>query len=98
MMSHDVIGMIGGGVCHRRGVCHGKLTSLEIFIIPHISTKITYILTLCALLPIFNEIQSTKRLLNDYKLQNKSCNLKFLLLASAAAMVSHANDRHPCEF
>ena len=29
----------------------------------------------------FNEIQSMKRLLNDYKLQNKSCNLKFLLLA-----------------
>ena len=31
---------------------------------------------------IFDEIQSMKRLLNDYKLQNKSCNLKFLLLVS----------------
>ena len=30
MTSCDVIGMIGGGVCHRGGVCHGKLTSLEI--------------------------------------------------------------------
>ena len=38
---------------------------------------------------IFNEIQSTKRLLNDYKLQNKSCNLKFLLLVSSAMMTSH---------
>ena len=24
IMSHDVIGMIGGGVCHRGGVCHGE--------------------------------------------------------------------------
>ena len=53
MTSCDVISMMGGGVCHRGGVCHGKLTSLEISIIPHISTKINYILTLCALLPIF---------------------------------------------
>ena len=24
MMSHDVSGVIGGGVCYREGVCHGE--------------------------------------------------------------------------
>ena len=53
MISHDIISVIGRGWgVSQRGVCHAKLTSLEIWIIPHISTKINYILTLYALLPI----------------------------------------------
>ena len=59
---HDTGGW--GGL--RGGGGHGKLTSLAISIIPHISSKINYIHNLCAFLPNFQWIWNPNNPYNWY--------------------------------